>query len=116
MSVSLATDHLATSIIPMEQGSISSDALWSMLTLEDREKFMKALENPSSELAQRLLASEELESERLEPWWEAPSADDDTQTSPPKWYGSKPEIMPIPSVKSTVPATGHPLLHNICAL
>ena len=53
--------------------SASHHALWSILTPDEREKFTRAVENPSSELAQQLLShSEELESKRLAPWWEAP--------------------------------------------
>ena len=103
-------------LISVEQGSIPSDTLWSMLTPQEREKFMKALDNPSSELAQQLLASEELHSERLEPWWETPSLDDAAQTSSAKRYGAKPRAMPIPSIIPEVPRTGSPLLYNICAL
>jgi len=86
------------------------------LTPEERKKFTQALDNPSSELAQQLLASETLDSERLEPWWEAPSLLNDGAQSPPtKRYGAKPEAMPIPS---TIPklVTGSPLLYNICTM
>jgi hypothetical protein len=96
--------------------STSPDDLWSMLTPEERKKFMKALDNPSSELAQQLLASEALDSERLEPWWEAPSLNDGTQALPTKRYGVKPEAMPIPSAIPKMPVTGSPLLYNICAM
>ena len=87
-----------------------------MLTLQQREKFMKALDNPLSELTQQLLSSEELDSARLEPWWEAPPLYDAADTSPVKRYGSKPEAMPLPSNIPQVPLTGSPLLFNICAL
>ena len=73
---------------------------------------MKILQNPSSESAQQLLASEELESEQVEPWWEAPSI----QESVVKRYGSAPEIMPIPSTLPKTPVTGSPLIYNICAV
>ena len=73
---------------------------------------MKILQNPSSESAQQLLASEELESEQVEPWWEAPSI----QESVVKRYGSAPEIMRIPSTLPETPVTGSPLIYNICAV
>jgi hypothetical protein len=103
-------------LITMNLDSISSDHLWSILTPEEREKFMRALDNPSSELAQQLLASDVLDSGRLEPWWEVPSVDDATNTLSSKRYGAKPEAMPIPSTLPKVPLTGSPLLYNICAL
>lgn len=96
--------------------SMSPDDLWSILTLEERKKFMKALDNPSSELAQQMLASETLDSERLKPWWEAPSLNDGTQALPTKRYGIKPEAMPIPSAIPKLLVTGSPLLYNICAI
>lgn len=99
----------------MNPDSLSPDDLWSILTPEEREKFMKALDNPSSELAQQILASEELDSEILEPWWEAPFIDDATGTPSAKRYGAKPEAMLIPSMIPKVPAIGF-LLYNICAL
>lgn len=77
---------------------------------------MKILQNPSSDLAQQLLASEELESEQVEPWWEAPSIQDQMELEPFKRYGSVPEIMPMPSTLSKVPVTGSPLIYNICAV
>jgi hypothetical protein len=86
-----------------------------MLIPEEREKFMNALNNPTGELAQQLLASEALDLERLEPWWEAPSLDDGTQTLSDKRYGVSPEAMPRPPATLKMPVTGS-LLYNICAL
>ena len=77
---------------------------------------MKILQDPSSELAQQLLASEELQSEQMEPWWEAPSIQDRTESELAKRYGSAPEIMPMPSTLPMLPATGSPLIYNICAV
>ncbi|KIM90558.1 hypothetical protein PILCRDRAFT_812311 [Piloderma croceum F 1598] len=111
-----AAVDLAQRLGDMDINSISPDDLWSMLTPEERKKFMKALDNPSSELAQQLLASETLDSERLEPWWEAPSLNDGTQALPTKQYGVKPEVMPIPSAIPKMLVTGSPLLYNICAM
>jgi hypothetical protein len=100
----------------MNTDSLSPNDLWSILTSEEREKFMKALDNPSSELAQQLLASEELDSEILEPWWEALSIDNATGTPSAKRFGAKPEAMPIPSMIPKVSTIGSALLYNICAL
>src|ERR1700720_217692 len=100
----------------MYQGSISSDSLWSMLTPEERNKFINALQNPSSELTQQLLASEEINLGRVEPWWEAHSLDNAIEKLSTKRYGSKPEVMPMPSAKLRMRASGSPLLYNICAL
>lgn len=93
--------------------SASSHALWAILTLEEREKFTRALDNPSSELAQQLLTSEELESERLEPWWEAPAFEDAT---PHKRYGVKPEMISISFAIPPMSPTGSRLIYNICVV
>ena len=92
--------------------SASSDAIWSMLTPEERNKFTKALEDPSSQLAQELLASERLEKEIKQPWWKAPVLDEDGL----RRFGSKPEMLEIPpSMIQPIPV-GHPLVYNTCAL
>lgn len=85
--------------------AISSEELWELLSEEQREKFVKALQVPSSGLAQQLLASEELEQDRREPWWKEP---DD---------GERPGLMDIPpTLLKANPPPGPSLLYNICAL
>lgn len=83
---------------------------------------MKALEDPDSELAQQLLASEELERERVNPWWEAPTAsgqhsDEVAERKDRAW---PPPIMPIPVplIKQAAnnALSGPLLLYNICAV
>lgn len=96
--------------------SATPDALWAMLTSEEREKFMKALDNPNSELAQQLLASEELGSDSLEPWWEAPSLEMISQKQHIKRYGTEPASMIIPPIKPGTKQTTYPLVYNIVAL
>ncbi|KAJ7576895.1 hypothetical protein C8J56DRAFT_373722, partial [Mycena floridula] len=81
--------------------STSADAMWSILSDDERTKFISLLNNPSSELVQSLLASEELDNARRDPWWED---GEDKQ---------KPEMMDIPS---TSPKAGPPLVYNICAI
>lgn len=85
---------------------------------------MKALEDPSSELAQQLLASEEMENERREPWWESSAigdADGDGEAEtvvervPRRRYGERPQAIRIPA-SMVKPPHGPPLLYNMCAL
>ncbi len=87
--------------------------------MEERNKFMKALKNPTGELAQELLANEQVEKEIQGPWWEAPALSDNGQFSDDglsRCFGSKPEIVEIPpSLLKPIPA-GHSLLYNICAV
>ena len=106
----------------------SYDELWNALTPAEREKFLRAVNDPNSELAQQLLASEELEKVQVEPWWEpeppphtepAPS-DASTPAAPQRRRGAKPAVMQIPEplVKqaSSNALSGPLLLYNICAL
>ncbi|KAJ3516942.1 hypothetical protein NLJ89_g819 [Agrocybe chaxingu] len=101
--------------------STSPDALWSMLTPEERLKFTKALLDPTSGLAQQLLAAEQLEREIQEPWWEAlnelkDQSEDDRPTNTARHYGAKPKMISVPlSMVKTVP-TAHPLVYNMAAI
>ena len=101
--------------------------MWSTLTPDERDKFLRALNDPSSELGQQLLASEELEAQSTEPWWERPAdhIDDDPQTtgqiaSGVRRYGYKPNFVDIPTaaIKASERAgtSGPTLLYNICAV
>jgi hypothetical protein len=94
--------------------SLSSDAIWSMLTPEERKEFSKAMGNPESRLAQELLANEQLEKDVDEPWWEASDNLPDSPTSCRRG-ASRPEMLQLPS--SMLKATpSHQLLYNTCAL
>lgn len=79
---------------------------------------MKALEDPTSELASQLLSSEQLEAEIVRPWWEAPAIDAPLEKDhrTPKKYGSKPIIVPIPLSEVKPIPYGHPLGYNMCAI
>lgn len=88
---------------------------------------MSALRDPSNELAQQLLASEHLETERVEPWWDKPSdslENEDSEqekggTSTGKQarrFGSLPEAMTIPQSLVTSQQGGNPLIYNIVEL
>ncbi|KAI0925033.1 hypothetical protein AcW2_005734 [Taiwanofungus camphoratus] len=116
---------LACRIASLDVGSASYDQLWTALSPAQRGRFLKALNDPSSELIQQLLASDELENERTEPWWEAhmERSDDDKLSAKisTRARGPKPDIMPIPAaminVSSSPPvARGPRLLYNICAV
>ena len=80
-----------------------------MLSPEQRSKFMKAVQAPESQLAQQLLASEELDRDRREPWW------NDTEFDNPNYL--RPKRMTIPStLLKAPPMNGPSLLYNICAI
>jgi hypothetical protein len=80
---------------------------------------MKALDDPTSELAQQLLTSEELENERREPWWESPEVRDletDVDLDARQRYGKRPHAIRVPSGMVKPLPHGPPLLYNICGL
>ena len=84
-----------------------------MLTSAERSKFITALNDPTGELAQQLLASESLEKEIQSPWWEIPRpSEDDRQTR----HDAKPRMMKVPMSMINPNRTGHPLVYNICAI
>ncbi|EPQ56637.1 hypothetical protein GLOTRDRAFT_28595, partial [Gloeophyllum trabeum ATCC 11539] len=120
-------DDLASRLGNVDLESVSPDELWSMLTPEERDKFIKALDDPTSELAQQLLASEELEKVRTEPWWENPDAsvitEDSISPAPvdhrlQKRYGKRPAItLHVPSGMVKAPSSSSTsLLYNACAM
>ncbi|KAF8817476.1 hypothetical protein BYT27DRAFT_7199005 [Phlegmacium glaucopus] len=97
--------------------STTPDALWAMLTSTERSKFITALNNPTGELAQRLLASEALEKEIQQPWWEVyRSSKNDSQIKKDLSHNATPRMMEVPMSMINSNSTGHPLLYNICAI
>ncbi|RDX50264.1 hypothetical protein OH76DRAFT_1555794 [Lentinus brumalis] len=120
-------DDLQRRLQNVDLDSASYDELWNALTPAERDKFLRALQDPDSELAKQLLASEVLEREQVEPWWEAQpeltSEDSDSTSTPqasPRRHGTKPSIMPLPDPlikrSSEASTTGPLLLYNICAV
>jgi hypothetical protein len=94
--------------------STSASEIWAKLTPGEQKEFLKLMETPDSDLAKRLLASEELLNDSFQPWWETPSVSDD----PLHWgnYGRRPKAFQIPSSLVKASPTGTPLLYNIIAI
>lgn len=84
-----------------------------ILTEKERAKFMKAFQNPTSELSQQLLASPELEKEITAPWWEFPS---NTTEATHILHGPKPEGIPIPDTMLRPTTDGPLLVYNVSAI
>jgi len=84
--------------------------MWEMLTQTERRKFAKALEDPSSELAQTLLTSKQLQVEIEQPWWINGAEDLSREVE------KRPTPIRVPQsmVKSIPP--GHPLVYNLLAI
>ena len=99
--------------------------LWGSLTQEERDKFLRTLNDPSGDLAKQLLASEDLDDQTVEPWWEAadPQLQKPSLSTPskaPKRHGHRPNLADIPTsaikAAEAVGTNGPSLLYNICAV
>lgn len=82
--------------------------MWSLLNEEEKASFMKAIQDPSSEKAQEVLAAHDIEIQSFAPWWETASVNEREQT------GSRPQMMVIPSGPSS--SQGPSFLFNIFAI
>ncbi|KAJ7777882.1 hypothetical protein DFH07DRAFT_1036143 [Mycena maculata] len=95
--------------------STSPDDLWALLTPAEREKFLKAMEDPSSGLALQLLSSEELESEKQDPWWARSAVSENIAGPSANRYGDPPDPIQIPPSLASPKRSGPSLIYNICA-
>ncbi|KAK7019915.1 hypothetical protein R3P38DRAFT_2971182 [Favolaschia claudopus] len=102
---------LARRLKNVDLESTSPDQLWTLLTADEREKFLKAMEDPSSELALQLLASEELSVEKQEPWWSAAFSGMSSAQ-----HGALPDPIKIPTTLASPSRPGPPLIYNSCAV
>ena len=85
-----------------------------MLTPKEREKFLQTVNNPSSEVAQQLLSSDELRKNLREPWWKVSSLSDDPTL--PRRQAGEPAIIDIPDAMLK-PIPNRPLLvYNIVSI
>jgi hypothetical protein len=87
-----------------------------MLTSAERSKFVTVFNNPTGELAQQLLASESLEKEIQDPWWEAKDSSQINDDFSEPRHKAKPRIMEVPLSMINPNSTGHPLVYNICGI
>ncbi|KAI0316007.1 hypothetical protein OF83DRAFT_1061091, partial [Amylostereum chailletii] len=102
----------------------SYDQLWATLTPAERSRFLNAVRDPSSELAQELLASPSIMEDVRTPWWEVSDAPaplsshiSAANSNVPKTKGDKPDIMVIPSsLNSFQPLPSFPLAYNLVAI
>ncbi|KAF8208384.1 hypothetical protein K438DRAFT_2072533 [Mycena galopus ATCC 62051] len=109
---------LARRLQNVDLESTSPDHIWTLLTPAEREKFLKVMEDPSSELALQLLASEELEVEKQEPWWSAPAglAEGNAPGPSTNRYGTPPNPLQVPASLTAPNRTAPSLIYNICAV
>ncbi|KAF5336161.1 hypothetical protein D9611_006356 [Ephemerocybe angulata] len=106
---------LAQRFAAVDLESVSPDALWSMLTPEEQKKFMIAMRDPSSEIAQQLLSSQELRENLREPWWTRTRVPDDPNI-PRSDTQEEPTMMTIPE-SMLKPVPNRPLLvYNLASI
>ncbi|KAL0570544.1 hypothetical protein V5O48_011411 [Marasmius crinis-equi] len=84
--------------------------IWDRLTEEERKRFMKAIDNPESDLRKNLFVSED----ECNPWWEGHLKNDGDGSQGVR----QPELMKIPTtmVRPMTTPTGPPLIYNLCAI
>ncbi|KAJ8094480.1 hypothetical protein PM082_010914 [Marasmius tenuissimus] len=80
--------------------------IWEILTEDERKKFMKAIDNPDSDLRRGFVFSEE----HCKPWWEGHLEGEQEAAYP------TPMKVPSNMVKATSIPTGPPLIYNLCAI
>ncbi|KAJ6610506.1 hypothetical protein B0H10DRAFT_1222309 [Mycena sp. CBHHK59/15] len=108
---------LARRLQSVDLESTSPEHLWTLLAPSEREKFLKVMDDPSSDLALQLLASEDLETHKQQPWWDASSADLDPTAFPSKKrLGVPPSPIQVPLSLLSSNRSGQSLMYNICAL
>ncbi|KAF9269090.1 hypothetical protein L218DRAFT_418922 [Marasmius fiardii PR-910] len=102
-------DDLANRFEGVDLENAAHEDIWDRLTEDEKSRFLKAVENPESDLGKDLLAHSR---EEFEPWWEIHRNEDEDPES------QMPEPMRIPStmVRATPISTGPPLIYNLCAI
>jgi hypothetical protein len=86
-----------------------------MLTPKERENFLQAVNDPSSEVAQQLLSSDELRKNLREPWWKVSNLPNDP-TLPRNQVEAEPTMIDIPN-SMLKPIPNRPLLvYNIVSI
>lgn len=86
---------------------MSADELWDSLSEEQRVKFLKTMEDPSSDLTKQLLADGGFLHKTFTPWWRSREAGTD----------KCPAMMSIPhALVEKMPNDSPSLLYNICAV
>lgn len=107
-------DDIVARLGDIDLEATSSEALWELLKPEERSRFLKALNDPKSELAQSLLTAQHRSA-----WW-----DDARRTTPSYWLseaqddGEMPKSLQIPAalLSASLNST-HPLpVWNLVAI
>lgn len=102
-----------------DSDQVEPDVIWSMLSPSQRDSFLKVIRDPSSEFAQQLVSSVELQQDCRKPWWESPMLESDDATVDDFEFGALPNMISIPQsliAPGGVSESNHFLEYNILAL
>ncbi|KAF4570952.1 hypothetical protein EYR36_001779 [Pleurotus pulmonarius] len=110
------TNELSKRLRGVDLDSTLPDDLWTLLTPTQQQKFLRAIQDPSSELAQQLLASEQIEKDTVSPWWTTDGREHLDRENDQIECGKEPRAMQIPT-HMVKPVEGGPsLIYNIVAV
>ncbi|KZV66303.1 hypothetical protein PENSPDRAFT_755787 [Peniophora sp. CONT] len=116
-------DELEKKLRDVNLDDASYDELWEILTPAQRTKFMSALQDPSSTLAQDLLAASGNEEDELRLWWEPDAEDLASSVANNSWIlphaearpegaVEKPQLMSVPASLVKPQQSSFPLAYN----
>ncbi|KAF8591738.1 hypothetical protein K439DRAFT_1326217, partial [Ramaria rubella] len=117
----LAEDNndLAEKLETMNLDDAQPEEIWSLLSPDQRDSFLRVMRDPSSDLARQLLSSAELQHGRRKPWWESPRLDTEEITEEYEEFGPPPPMISIPQnliSNEAITRLNQPLVYNILAL
>ncbi|KAG8907191.1 hypothetical protein FRC01_007784 [Tulasnella sp. 417] len=113
-------DDLASKLEGIDLDSADPDFILSLLSDSQRAAFLKTVQDPTSEPAQQLLASEEIHKSLFLPWWTKQSGKlgvEDPNPGGAGKFGEEPEMVELSqALLSNPPPSKFRLLHNVFAL
>ncbi len=87
--------------------SDSADKIWAALTPEERARFTRAVQDPTSELSKTLLTSPDLADDIPAHWWTSPSTTPPVNTPAPR-PAQPPDLITIPKFLLAAPTPPSP--------
>lgn len=114
-------DDLERRLAGINLESASADKIWAALTPEERSRFTRAVQDPSSELAKTLLTSPDLADDIPAPWWTSSSTAPPVN-APALRPAQPPDLITIPKsllaarTPPSPPGPALPLAYNLVAI
>ncbi|KAH9046966.1 hypothetical protein EDB83DRAFT_2523233 [Lactarius deliciosus] len=112
-------DDLERRLAGIDLESASADNIWAALTPEERSRFTRAVQDPTSELTKTLLTSPDLADDIPAPWWtSSPTtpAVAPRRAQPPDLIIIPKSLLAAPSTPPSPPAPAFPLAYNLVAI